>query len=516
MSTFTSTLGVTAVVVGLAMQPALAQDGRLLDANPRVGSQGVNSLRSVESLGRPLGNLLVTGQVTGGFAFRGRVPYSGRNELRLTLPSESLENFNRDSIGIQNVLGGQRYRPQAFFKPSSTVYTARDAAAGRLAPGTGALTPCPRSGAPVIGPTGGTTLIPSAGGGFAGPSLSPILSMAQMNKAALSHLTLHGAAESLGEGRPRMSALFGVLDSRQSERLADELMSREEREAIRRGPPGVRTGDQEDQGVAPQEAPAEDEPARFTKVADLMAKPTRDDDLFDEVVLTLLRRRDETFRAAVAAPLKADEDLEQLNVDPAVRIEGRQKTPGALMEATGGQIVLHGLGGKRLDRFNTHVSRGDRKIKQGRFYEAATHYETAQIADRSNPLAPVGAGLAYLGAGEPYRGSHFLQRALKVFPPLMGVRIDIDGILGKTVADQRLGQIEERLSGQVVEQDVPLVFLAAYIHANRGDVRQATVWAGKLKALAGDDPALSAYAEHVLSVVEVPTGASTGDGDEKD
>src|SRR5206468_7920275 len=73
-------LRAAAVAVAMATaSAALAQyqvgnNGQARDANNRIGSNGINDPSSTGA--RVNGNLLVTGNVTGGQGFRGVVPYS--------------------------------------------------------------------------------------------------------------------------------------------------------------------------------------------------------------------------------------------------------------------------------------------------------------------------------------------------------------------------------------------------------------------------------------------------------
>ena len=57
-----------------AQYPAAGQDGHANDANNRVGSNGYNSGSGQHVT--VTGNQIVTGNVTGGRAFRGPVPYT--------------------------------------------------------------------------------------------------------------------------------------------------------------------------------------------------------------------------------------------------------------------------------------------------------------------------------------------------------------------------------------------------------------------------------------------------------
>lgn len=94
---------------GLAIAPAtLAQDalgsgdalggGNALDANPQVGSGGVNTLSRDWQAEIAFRNAIVTGNVGGGREFRGSVGYTGASDFRGSLGSDLIYNFQRETF----------------------------------------------------------------------------------------------------------------------------------------------------------------------------------------------------------------------------------------------------------------------------------------------------------------------------------------------------------------------------------------------------------------------------------
>ena len=117
-----------AIAAGAAGQVYQTQYGRALDSSYYLGSRGVNSIRWAD---RALdGNLLVTGQVTGGFGFRGGVGYVGSDQFRLELPSASLDRFISGSAGLDRIGSGSLYRPNPYFSPTGTVVGAGSVVSG--------------------------------------------------------------------------------------------------------------------------------------------------------------------------------------------------------------------------------------------------------------------------------------------------------------------------------------------------------------------------------------------------
>lgn len=122
------TLLLSAAIVPLAAAMASAQyrvdNGSANDANNRIGSGGYNDSRVDPRLinnrvGGLAGNYLVTGNVTGGRAFRGNIGYTDPTAFRGNLGSAQLDPFVRDSTGVADIRGGyganRTLNPQPFF-----------------------------------------------------------------------------------------------------------------------------------------------------------------------------------------------------------------------------------------------------------------------------------------------------------------------------------------------------------------------------------------------------------------
>ena len=100
------------LTAALAITPAQAQTqvqgGSAHDANQQVGSGGYN--RAGEQVDYRARNLLITGNVGGGRAFRGAINYSADGSFQGSLGSDSLFNFRRDSVFSAPNAGGYNYR----------------------------------------------------------------------------------------------------------------------------------------------------------------------------------------------------------------------------------------------------------------------------------------------------------------------------------------------------------------------------------------------------------------------
>jgi len=94
---------VASAALGLMAATAFGQvrvgaDGHAADANPRVGSGGFNTSAQQDTI-VVTGNDIASGNVTGGFAFRGRRPFTDPAAFH-GLPGEGMDAFIRDSAGV--------------------------------------------------------------------------------------------------------------------------------------------------------------------------------------------------------------------------------------------------------------------------------------------------------------------------------------------------------------------------------------------------------------------------------
>ena len=87
-----------AVAIQVNGQQYASQDGHALDANPGIGTFGLNRVQRFDPL-MPRVNLYITGNVRGGGRFQGLIPYRSVQELNLNLGSGTLSDFRRDSTG---------------------------------------------------------------------------------------------------------------------------------------------------------------------------------------------------------------------------------------------------------------------------------------------------------------------------------------------------------------------------------------------------------------------------------
>ena len=493
-----------------------------MNVAPRYAAPSDSSIRSVDP-SINYGNLYMYGQTTRGTAFRGNIPYAAPNALRLTLPSERLDNWRRDSFGIENYQAGPSYyAPRPYFSPSGTTYSSADALAGRLRAQTGVLTPAPGQDYAELSPyqTIQQPKLTVPPGPYDPLNIVPMQQMEPLpamppglGEPAAGALDLADEQET----RPQISVLFGLrgLEDERSQAVesADRYGAVEgEGEGLEEpAEPGRAPLDlsPSEEAATLEEDDAEDRPSRLMPPPGPSERPEQvEKDVFAGVLQQLSRRRDLRYRTtdprltparpqSVLPSPSEDADMEGLEVEPAHRRAEDRPQPH-LSDLTGRHIMLDHLAGREDDSFNRQMRLGDRKLRAAQFYQAATHYESAQLLQRNNPLAPAGAALAYLGAGESYRAGLLLRRAMRVFPAMVRVRLDVDQLLGAAIVDQRLEEMTARLQDEPLEQYVPLVFLTTFLYAGRSDEAHAAQWARKLASVAGEDRVLMAYVRQLL------------------
>ncbi len=473
------TIAAVAFALSAAAGSAAAQ-GRLGRLDTRVGPSPTRPDPT-----QSLGNLTVTGQVTGGFAFRGRVPYAGANELRLQLPSETIDTFQRDAMSLERVRRGDLYGPQPYTPPSRATYMLRRSSQSPYAfdPVTGAVD---TSG------TGGVVILqPERSAMIRDDTFSPILSQENLarvvSRSDLSGITPAweaplSAVIPVDQDRPGASALFGMIQDTQRRRLAETLLDLETADDGRVEEPEPR-GDETE--VEPEATP------------DAAGQPTS---AFADLIWKLSGPDDQTPRPSDLRPgaTPPSGSLEQLDTDPSARLQGR-RAAAALAGGLGRSVVVRHLAGTGGDLFNRYMAQGDTLLRAGRFYQAASAYDRAQLIHEYNPLAPLGAGLAYFAAGESHRASFLLQRSVRLFPDLVRVRVDVDALAGAEVIDRRTAEIRGRLGETIEPGESPKVFLLTFIHANRGDLDEARRWAAELAPLVEGTPYLRDYVTAILA-----------------
>jgi hypothetical protein len=484
------------------------QDGQALDANPRIGSYGRNIPAPAEP--RFDSQLYVTGQVSGLRRFRGTVGYFGDKELHLSLPSASLGDFRRRSVGLQDALQGRTYLPTPYYERTTTMLRADDILGGRAAPGTN----IPAATVPTATPLGQRLYVDALAEFYTAEALTPGRALAppaptslmpSLSPGAASVLTAAAAASSLAPAPvPETTPLFAVPRTTERAELVRELYRQARRDRlvdqridakVQAVPEGTPRPGEAPPAVAPTadaNSPAQPAETPGGPLGTRIGQPLPDRDVFMDLMMLGLRLR-QRKRAATTAPATMPATVPTPAAAPQVTWTGRLVE---LSEA--GEVIIHGLVGKSRDPFNARMAQAQEKLRAKRYYDAADLYETAGEITPHNPLARVGVGLSLLGAGESLSAAQQLRRAMALFPPMTQSRIDLADLIDAKVIEAELAGINDRLRHADDETRRMLQFLAMFLYYNSGQDAKAKPFAEKVHA-AGQSPALlRAYAQFIL------------------
>ena len=425
----------------------------------------------------------MTGQVTGLSGFRGSVGYFAPDQLNLTLPGEDVRTFRARSVGLWEATGGlDAYRTHAYLDRAQTVLKAQAISSGAAATGTNV---------PLH-----STLSPQVAAELFGQATRPYRAMIEPVSRITSTAMPPVGREALAPAwisaqqvrtpdrfedvdRPGATALFALPWYGDREELVRQLRRQRDRDEFDEDDArlGSRTEARLDAELYSEDgAPMDVSLDKGIPPPALTAMPAPGDDIFHDLLVELRRRQ---------LQLKAGTDTDQPDEDA---------------EDDEHLIVLTTLGGRHRDYFNDFMTKGDRALKDGRYYDAALEYRGALSVNAENPLARLGAALALFGAGESYTAALHLRRAMELFPPLMETRLDIPSLMDPATFDERLKAFKQDLKedSRQLERPEPLL-LAAYLHMCVGERLEARHYAHRLRAVAGRDEVYLAYARFVLT-----------------
>jgi hypothetical protein len=474
---------------------ARVNQGNVLDANPGVGTGGVNT--EVAPTNAMDTQLVVGNQVTGLAGFRGNVPYYQGNQFRGNLPSQMLESFNARSVSLYQAQTGVGLSQTAgYFGRQQTIVGLRGIEAGLNAPGT--TTPL-QSAVPV------QTI-----NEFRNDALQRYQTVYVQRPAGqlLSDNPIQGPmtnvivlGQSQGDGdvfggediafQPGADALLAMPWEKNRQELMDEFLDM--REDLGAGTQ-LDTDTQLREGLgegmktsSPAETPegvmTEDEPGEGESVA---YKATVGKDAY--------------FDLTVAMHMQSGADP-SVNPVMAGYVREYQKSIDkscVYYDAVNKLYVIRSLAGTSTLEFNKVMSQAQILAFRERYYLANMKFNAAALLSTHNPMPSLGSCISMFTAGEPIHAAGSLKMAMMTFPPIMETRLDISQIVSKDDFTAQLSALKTMLE----ESDSPepsLLMLATYMSLTNGDTAAAKEYAGTLSRVAGNDKLLSTYAKFVLT-----------------
>jgi len=493
------------------------QPGRVLDANPQVGFGGYNQARPLWS--RPDANLIVTGNITGGRAFRGYSPVRSSSELFTSVPSASLSDFVRDSVGLPGI-GMGLYRPRPYLYPSLAVTSPTGVAvrSGLRSAGTptlGAASEAATLGAAIPQMTvhrrifesetvvPGQQYLPSEAGVPARPG--QLLGVPSLAGRALEVPPVTGEQV----GRPQIpspaEAEQAEMPAQPAEALPPESPLTRIIEHRPVGPalagpaaeqPSVPTVGQQAVPSAAAQVPVPAQPtgllARMQRLASLLHEP-------------------EQFARAAGIRPEDDPRLKKPGLSEAERqrllVEVRRELAARLIQQRLAEPIRT-LASTGVPEADAYLSRAEQYMRQKRFYLAAQAYDAALSLQPGNFLALVGKANALIGAGEHLSAYLALEAALRRFPELLVFNFDLPGLLGgHETVDLRRAELERLLK---VKPDYRLRFLLGYLEYYSGLRDLGVQTLKRAAAEAPPEAPLRRAVQTLASLQSAGTGSSAG------
>lgn len=518
-------LSLSTVASGQVYQVDRGNSGRRMDASTMVGSGGRNTLSGVNSrynLGQKKTELMMENRTTGLSGFHGKTGYYAPDQLNLSLPSSRLDTFQRQSVGVQDVLRGGVYKMNPYFSRSSTTLSPRSIAIQEstrqaVLPGQGMTTPAQtatqklyRSATqeyqPLMPNEPINALLGNALGVQPGNSSRrssqyarrverrQVASRGGENLFAMPHLQDRtNLAQELSEysedqlpGSLLIQPLGQALDKRVDSRVVKPMESGYKPESIAE----KLRGQKDAAGKGTEKNLLLPSAAIHKSVV-----PKANQDAFLDLLVRMKQKKltDQTLDDGD----QPDRD-EQHQKPAAVTAQPGSTVPGGANGFTAGnRVVLHRLAGESGDLFNRYMTRAKKELDAGRFYEASQYYELASVSRPTNPLARLGGSLAKFAAEEWYNSARNLQHALELFPPLMETKLDLTKLMPAGNLSERLDALE--LWVTKVHDKPSLVFLAAFMQHNAGHDKLARKHAENLKKSEYASPLLKMYADYILT-----------------
>lgn len=494
-----------AMVVPATAQFAPGMDGRAIDANNQVGSGGRN--RAVQQTFFNSSNLYVTGNVALGRSFQGFSPIRDSSSLFISLPTSGIGFFQRDTIGLGDVIGNRTAATASpFFNPAQTVTSIRGIQQGLNAPGSSvprATTTIPQGD--ILQPYGARPGILSYGQGFQQPvvpnsSIYDRNNMPLINRlyetnqsdliSRLQTPPLYGQTEinttPLGAGQPDP---FGLEEGLQRD---TNPLTRNTRliSSLENGPTSEEMLANSRDLLSPTSlapklfAQEPQEPFRDTLTGRALPPPPRyaaqDSNIAVDPASGLLTpispitRRDRVSRIAsniadwdtgTTTPITepgaegVQDDQPPLDVPTAPNVAGLAERYEDAMNAIRPSDPFDAKDSESL-RVNQLINNAEMHITRGEFYEASNQYNLAVSFEPENAYIRFDYAHALLAAGEYLTAVRQIESAVEMIPSMRDFRPDF-AAFSKTpeTIDIRRADLERRLARQ---EDYRLRFLLGY------------------------------------------------------
>ncbi len=489
----------------------VSQQGHLLDANPRIGSFGLNTNARLDSL-IPRANLYVTGNITGGARFQGVVPYRSSNEFQGSLGSSTLSDFRRDSTGL-NTLSSPVGSRRPYIDASRSVTRTY----GRNVVNTKGinrvqLTPV---GAAILGQynyDSGSSMRPlSKTYSLGGSSVIPKFRMANTHAGPAnlrSPATQTPEARRANLFRPGIAPDQKNIRSIQTETSPTQPQTETSTTELSKTPFGTRP---------PQPQELYQQPTPTTEQSKVSADQQDQTDQMRQsnfpVPFQLHERQtDQAYLTEQSSDKTPDGgDTSAVSRPRSALIQSRlfhsplsrSSRLGAGSGITTAPIAKIGdsddsssnLAEAYRQQLDFYTKRGEKLMRQRLYYKAANAYGTAILYGPQNARLYLAKAQALLGAGEYMSSAYFLDQALELSPELAKTETKSEQIFPDRKKFEK--QMKELDTWQKRTGQPMLLFLKGYALYLDGDIEQAKEALTESQRLQGQNRSVKVLLEAV-------------------
>ena len=489
-----------AVTVSAPAQIRRIEGGNVLDANPAIGSGGTSPYAPPPPINRA--QLLMTGNVSSGAAFRGFSPIRDPSQFTINLPSAGLSGFRADSVSVADVMSGAtNYRPRPYFDPYSTYTNVGGIGRGLNLPGSSV----PRSTHTIPREEYGPQLRPSAAyqalGGRqpydAGLAVQPSVQRSAAGLLAAGGATGvndrllasplfagtydvplpelrrwaeyrpgHTRRDSAGAVVPDRAPLEVIERSSQTGAIVSPL-----ERLLGTQPPAMPRPDYRISAeLAPggTGAPIQAEPALARAVTPSTGAEPQAQPIVAAQPEWLGQDRFRDMAAAWHAARRrflgeqtAYDSISEASREDAGSLEQNPTWVRAYVSAPITTFV-----GSSATTVNEYLAKAEAALREGRYYRGASYYDMAATVDPDSPLPLLGRAQALIAAGEYMTAANLLSRAVEKFPGIAYFRIDLKAFIPDPVVLERRRADLERLLQQ--NDDYRLRFVLGYLEYSSG------------------------------------------------
>ncbi len=406
----------------------------ILDASPMIGSGGYNA--PVRRFRYTPGNLFITGNVTGGKAFRGFVPYSSPTQFQGSLGSSSLSAFESESVNLQQIRSGYLYgRPGPYFNPSSTILPL---SAHRFAsPGSS----MPKLSTPKLAPSF------SVGAVLVRPS--------EIHRKQLPR-----------QIRPSDILVPSVAIDVYSQPIQPQKSEEQKAQELKAA--GKEKGTEKKIAPPEENQPLmEPSPQQTPQQGSEQEKQKTQQDFTEFLEQQAAHLPPEN--TSLVPNKEFAESAKRLILES--KKHGLKKGSSTQSAERKTPIVVTSLAGESKDLFSRTMRSAQQMLNQGRFFFAYQQYLRAAEIKPKDPMPLFGQVHSLVAAGKFRLAAEVLQVAIDKFPSFVRLRLSGERLIGsRTVLHRRLNQLEDLANKYSTNKQIK--FLLGYFKILSGDREQ--------------------------------------------